>query len=47
MLEPDRLVCDHCDQELHRDACGWFVGSDETADCAEHALGHEVNGQVR
>lgn len=40
-------VCDHCDEAVHRDENGWWVGADETSDCTDNDTGHEVDGDTR
>jgi hypothetical protein len=40
-------TCDHCKAEVHRDPSGYWVGADETSDCAASPRGHEVGGQPR
>lgn len=40
-------VCDYCDEPVHRDANGWYVGVDGTSDCFASSSGHAVGGQLR
>lgn len=45
-LQPARL-CDHCRDLVRRDRNGFWVGEDETSDCAAHESGHMVGGAIR
>lgn len=39
--------CDDCDESVHRDPTGRWVGDDGLPDCHGHADGHHVLGWVR
>lgn len=39
--------CDHCGLDVRRDSNGWWVGPDDTSDCADSPDGHEVDGKQR
>lgn len=39
-------LCDHCAEVVHTDVNGFWVGDDETAECAAFDGGHEVNGSI-
>ncbi|QFP95389.1 hypothetical protein SEA_YUUY_61 [Microbacterium phage YuuY] len=39
-------LCDHCEEELHTDRNGYFVGRDNTSDCAEDPNGHTWEGRT-
>lgn len=40
--------CDSCEQDVHLDENGYWVGEDETSDCPRDELhGHTVDGTVR
>jgi hypothetical protein len=38
------MRCDHCGEEVHHDANGWWVGEDDSSDCPVGDRGHEVGG---
>lgn len=38
-------ICDHCEQEIHLDRNGYFVGSDETSECPVDESGHTWEGR--
>jgi len=40
-------ACDHCDQDVHPDRNGYWVGEDKTSDCPAHERGHTVDGEIR
>lgn len=37
-------TCDHCEQEVHLDRNGFWVGDDDTSDCPRSDAGHQVEG---
>lgn len=39
-------ICDHCEEPLHVNSEGNFVGRDNTAECAESDGGHEWDGRT-
>lgn len=39
-------LCDSCQEALHRDRNGYFVGSDETSDCPQNDRGHTWEGRI-
>ena len=45
-LIPRLRRCDHCGADVHMDRNGWWVGPDNTSDCAANDRGHEVEGST-
>lgn len=43
----EEIICDHCDQRLHRDVNGYWVGADETSECPAEQSGHSFLGEYR